>query len=130
MSPGYEWNKWGDYLNNLQNKYGKNIIIIGPVNKNEYSKKIKNSLCVLSGTFYETFGCVFAESYFLGTPVIADYRSGAVKEIINNDYIVNYDNTDEIIKKILELQNNETEITLNDKFLLNFNLAKWIKKFN
>ena len=100
MSPGYEWNKWTDYLANLKNKYKDNIIVIGPVNKNEYSKYIKKSLCVFSGTFYETFGCVFAESYYLGIPVIADYRSGAVKEIIDNNYIVNYDDEEIVIKKI------------------------------
>jgi hypothetical protein len=131
MSPGYEWQKWQEYLINLKNKYGNNINIIGPVNKNEYGEKIKNSLCVLSGTFYETFGCVFAESYFLEIPVIADYRSGAVKEIIDNDYITNYDNIDETITKILKLHNiDKLKITLNNKFLLNFNLSKWLKKLN
>lgn len=132
MSPGYELDKWADYLTNLKNKYKDNIIIVGSTNKNEYSKNIKKSLCVLTGIFYETFGCVFAESYYLGTPVICDRRSGAVKEIIDNNYIVNYDNVDETIKKILELKNNRDniKINLNDKFLLEHNFSKWLKKIN
>ena len=77
------------------NKYSDNIIIHGPVNKEQYTKIIKESLVVLTTTFQETYGCVFAESYYLGTPVIADYRSGGVKEIIDNNYIVNFDNKKE-----------------------------------
>ena len=132
MTPGYEWAKWQDYLLKLKNQYGENIIIVGPVDKLNYAKNIKESLCVFSGTFYETFGCVFAESYYLETPVIADNRSGAVKEIIDNNYIMNYDNYDNVIEKILYLKNNrdEIKITLDEKFMLKYNLPKWIKYLN
>jgi len=34
--------------------------------------------------FYETFGCICAESYYLGVPVLADINSGGgVLEILN-----------------------------------------------
>ena len=128
MTPGYDWNKFTEYANELKNKYGDDIIIHGPVNKDQYSKIIKESMCVLTTTFAETFGCVFAESYYLDTPVIADYRSGAVKEIIDNNYIVNFDNKQETADKILYLKNNRDNINvkLDDKFMLDYNINKWL----
>jgi glycosyltransferase involved in cell wall biosynthesis len=128
LSPGYDWDNWTSYVNELKDKYGEDVIIHGPVNKEEYSKIVKSSLLVLSTTFEETFGCVFAESYYLGTPVIADYRSGAVKEIIDNNYIVNFDDKKETLKKIMEIKNNREniKINLNNKFMLKENLNMWI----
>jgi glycosyltransferase involved in cell wall biosynthesis len=127
LSPGYDWSNYTTYVNELKNKYGDGIIIHGPVNKERYSKIVKESLLVLTGTFQETFGCVFAESYYLGTPVLADYRSGAVKEIIDNNYIVNFDDKDAIFKKIIEIKNNRDNICvcLNSKFMLDENLNMW-----
>ena len=129
LSPGYDWKKFKKYSEELKIKYSDNIIIHGPVNKQEYSKIIKESLVILSTTFQETFGCVFAESYYLGTPVIADYKSGAVKEIIDNNYIVNYDNLKEVYDKILFIKNNRDNLNvlLDKKFMLDYNLNLWIK---
>jgi glycosyltransferase involved in cell wall biosynthesis len=126
LSPGYDWDNFKNYAKELKDQYGDDIIIHGPVNKDQYCKIIKESLCVLTTTFAETFGCVFAESYYLGTPVIADYRSGAVKEIIDNDYIVNFDNKQETVDKILYIKNNIYNVKLNDNFMLEYNIHKWI----
>lgn len=128
MTPGYDWHKYQQYAEELKNKYLDNIIIHGPVNKDEYCKIIKESLVVLTTTFKETFGCVFAESYYLGTPVIADYRSGAVKEIIDNNHIVNFDNKKETVDLIMHIKNNRESIhvTLDDKFMLNHNINLWL----
>jgi hypothetical protein len=129
LSPGYDWNNFKDYADNLKTKYKDDVIIHGPVNKEEYSKIIKESMVVLTTTFRETFGCVFAESYYLETPVIADYRSGAVKEIIDNNYIVNFDNKQETVNKILYLKQNRDniKIKLDDKFMLDYNIHLWNK---
>jgi glycosyltransferase involved in cell wall biosynthesis len=74
----------------------------------------------------------FAESYYLGTPVIADYRSGAVKEIIDNNYIVNYDNDEETFNKILFIKNNRDNIhvSLGEKFKLEYNINLWYDIIN
>jgi glycosyltransferase involved in cell wall biosynthesis len=97
--------------------------------KYDYAILVRSSLCVLTTTYQETFGCVFSESYYLGTPVIADIRSGAVKEIIDNNYIVNYDNPSEIYSKIKKLQiiRNNLIIELEEKFLFENNFKKWLK---
>jgi len=127
LSPGYDWNNWNSYANDLKQKYGKDVIIHGPVDKLKYSRIIKESLVVLSTIFEETFGCVFAESYYLGTPVIADHRSGAIREIIDNNFIVNFDNKEETFNKIMEVKNNRnnTNVRLNEKFGLEENLKLW-----
>jgi glycosyltransferase involved in cell wall biosynthesis len=127
LSPGYDWDKFKNYADELKNKYGDYIIIHGPVNKEQYSKIIKESMVVLTTTFQETFGCVFAESYYLGTPVIADYRSGAVKEIIDNNYIVNFNDKNETIEKILYIKNNRDKLSvkLDNKFMFEYNINLW-----
>jgi glycosyltransferase involved in cell wall biosynthesis len=127
LSPGYDWKNWSDYCSFLKNKYGTSIIIHGPVNKEMYSRIIKESLVVLSSTFQETFGCVFEESYYLGTPVIADCHSGAVKEIIDNNYIVDYSNKQSIYEKIKYIKENRDDIHvfLDDKFGLGPNILLW-----
>ena len=86
LSPGYDNNTIQKFAPLLQEKFRENVIIHASKNKNDYCEIIKSSLCVLSSRFPETFGCVFAESYYLGTPVIADSESGAVREIIDNNY--------------------------------------------
>jgi hypothetical protein len=128
LSPGYDWTNFTEYTNYLKDKYNDSIIIHGPVNKEEYSKIIRESMVVLTTTFKETFGCVFAETYYLGTPVIADYRSGAVKEIIDNNYIVNFDNKEETLNKILNVKNNRDDIKveLDNKFMFDYNINLWI----
>lgn len=132
LSPGYD----NQYVNHMtpiiKDKFKDNVIILGPQNKEEYSKIIKSSLCTLTTTFAETFGCVFAESYYLGTPVIADYRSGAVKEIIDNNFIVNMDHPQTVYEKILYLEKNRDNlnIKLDDKFMLDYNIELWNNLFS
>jgi glycosyltransferase involved in cell wall biosynthesis len=129
LSPGYD----KDYTNTMTpqiiDKFKDNVIIHGPKSKDEYCDIIKSSLCVISTKFKETFGCVFAESYYLATPVIADHKSGAVKEIIDNNFIVNIDNKEEVLQKILFIQENRDNlnIKLDDKFMLEYNLNLWKK---
>jgi len=127
LSPGYDWHNYSNYANELKRKYGDDIIIHGPVNKERYARIVKESLLVLTTTFQETFGCIFAESYYLGTPVLADYRSGAVNEIIDNNHIVNFDDKYATFKKIIEIKNNRDNscVCLHSKFMLEENLNMW-----
>lgn len=125
MSPGYEYKNFTNYELFLKNKYPNNIIIYGPVDKLHYCKIIENSGCVLAPSFPETFGCVFAECYYLGTPVICDVKSGAVKEIIGTENVVNYNNVCEVYNKIIKrIAANET-IILDEKFMFEYNFNLW-----
>ena len=129
LSPGYDLHNYIEYKKYLIKKYPNNLIILGKLNKYDYANIIKSSLCVLSTSFSETFGCVFSESYYLGTHVIADFRSGALKEIIDNNFIINYDNPNQVYLKIKYLQKNHAtlNIKLDEKFLLDTNLKIWLE---
>jgi hypothetical protein len=127
MSPGYEYEKYKDYVVYLKDKFKDNIIIYGPVKKKIYYEIIQNCGCVLAPSFPETFGCVFSESYFVGTPVVCDIKSGAVKEIIGSENVVNYKNKDEVYNKIVTRIESNEKIELENKFLLDYNLNIWKK---
>ena len=124
LCPSYSSNNV-EMMGRIQNN--KNIIFIGNVKKNTYCEIIQNALCVLSPSFLETFGCVFAESYYLGTPVIADINTGAIKEIIDNNFIVDYNNKKEVLDKITDLQNNIYDVILDEKFLDINIIKKWLE---
>lgn len=127
MHPGYGMERFNDYKIYLLDKFPNNIIIKDSLSKDKYGEIIKESLCVLSSRFNETFGCIFAESYYLGTPVIASNESGAVKEIIDNNFIVDYNNKEQIYNMISELsfKRDYINIKLEDKFLFKENFNKW-----
>lgn len=129
MNPGYCMENYVHLKEELQQRFPNNIIIHEPLSKKRYSEVIKSALCVLSSKFNETYGCVFAESYYLGTPVIADIRSGAVKEIIDNNFIVNFDDPKEVFSKInyLVSTRDKKKIFLSKKFSLNYVFPIWAK---
>lgn len=127
MCPGYGHDRFKDYEKTIKNEFGTRVIILGSLNKKEFARVISGAICVLTTTFPETFGCTFAESYYLGTPVLADYRSGATKEIIDNKYIINFNNPSEFIQKIFELKTSRPKVKLDDKFKLEYNLNLWKK---
>ena len=127
LSPGYDYANWEEYRTQLVSEFKDRIIIHKPLEKDKYCQLLKSSLCVLSPPFFETFGCVFAESYYLGTPVIADICSGAIKEIIDNEFIVDYNSPNLVLNKIKILQSTREElnISLDPKFLVKENLLLW-----
>ena len=128
MSPGYDYPAWGKYSEEIVNEFKEKVVILGPQDKKSYCNVNKTSLCVLSAPFFETFGCIFAESYYLGTPVIADIHCGATKEIIEDEhFIVDYNNPDSVIARIEELQTtrDSTTFKLDEKFLVEENMLKW-----
>ena len=85
--------------------------------KNEYCKLLQSCLCVMTTSSPETFGCVYAEAFHLGVPVILDnsVESGSL-EIVPPEQTCNFNNTDEFIKKIEEYRNNRPVVSLSDKF--------------
>jgi hypothetical protein len=125
MEHGFDTNK--KYENIMQTKFGKNVEILGPQNKEKYAEIIKSSLCLLVSTFPETFGCVFTESQYLGTPVIADYRSGAVADHLDKDFVMNYDDPESVYLKLewLRKERMTMNVQLDEKFMFKPNFEKW-----
>ena len=64
----------------------------------------------------------------MGVPVIADCRSGAVSEIIDNEYVIDYFKPWDVLEKIKKLQTirDSIDICLDKKFLLDENINKWV----
>ena len=124
MSPGYEYNNYTDLKNYIENNFKNNITILGPTKKEDYCKIIQESICVFAPPFPETFGCVFSETYYLGTHVIADIRSGAVVEIIGNNNITDYSDYNKTYEKLLEIINRNDNVELDSKFIFDINTWK------
>jgi len=125
MEHGFDTNK--KYENIMHTKFGKNVEILGPQNKEKYAEIIKSSLCLLVSTFPETFGCVFTESHYLGTPVIADHRSGAVADHLDKDFVMNYDDPESVYLKLewLRKERMTMNVQLDEKFTFKPNFEKW-----
>ena len=115
------------------------INVLGNIkNKSEYCKLVQSCLCVLTTSYQETFGCIFAEAMHLGVPVIGDnsIRAG-FQEIIPREYLCNFRDTQEVIRKINILKelrqnhnnehNNEHKlnITLDSKFYSDQIIENW-----
>jgi hypothetical protein len=104
------------------------IILLNTItNKDEYCSIIESSLCTISSDFNETFGCVFAESYYLNTPVIATNKINGMHEFINNEHTCNIDNYDSFEKKLLEFYNNRPYVSLKSSLIDKEGLEFWIK---
>lgn len=126
LSPTYSWDK--DILPSIQQRFRHRVVIHGPLRKKEYSSMIRRSLCVLTAPYFETFGCVFAESYYLGTPVIADPSSGAVKEIVRHEDVISLKDHDAYLQKVREFQGNKKpKISLREEFLSHSVHRKWME---
>ena len=97
-------------------------------NKEEYCKIMKSCLCVLSTSYPETFGCVFAEALHLGVPVICDKSvESGTHEIIQEEHCCNFNNPIEVIKIIEEFYEARPVVKLNEKFYEKNIINEWIK---
>ena len=111
------------------------INVLGNIkNKAEYCKLLQSCLCVLTTSYQETFGCVFAEALHLGVPVIGDnsLRTG-FQEIIPDKYLCNFRDTQEVISKINALKERKRrqeqkdihEVSLDSKFYSKHIIEEW-----
>ena len=100
-------------------------------NKKEYSKIVQESLCVISASFRETFGCVYSEALHLGTPVIGDISlSSAIPEIVDKEYLCNFNNINSVIELIEKIKNNRKNVYLKDCFYEKETIKKWMEILN
>jgi len=110
----------------------KFIKIIGNIkNKKEYCELLQSCLCVLTTSYPETFGCVFAEALHLGVPVIGDNSiDSGFLEIIQKDHICNFNNVNDVISKIEEFRMNRPTVCLDNKFYSEFIITDLINLIN
>jgi len=129
------------YLNVLSPSYGK-INLPSLINKpyirlhdvvrdkKIYSSLIQSSLCVVSTEFPETFGCTFAESYYLKTPVIATNLINGMHEFINNEYTCDLKSYEQFEKLLLSFYYNRPKVSLSENFLETKVLDCWENLIN
>jgi GR25 family glycosyltransferase involved in LPS biosynthesis len=117
MTPGYETREFKNILPDITTKFGDNVVIHGKCTKEKYSEIITKSICMFAPNFNETFGCVFAEAYYLGTNVIFDVDSGAVNEIVSSYYQCNYTDIQTVYNKLQEISIDDQNVLLNSKFM-------------
>lgn len=117
LSPGY--------ADNNQIDLPDNTTIVGRMDKEKYSELIMKSLCVIMPKFNESCGVVAIESNYLGTPVICDHKSGAVPEIINSNFAINYE--DEMFETVEKIRNSQKTCSsiVDERFNLERNVKKW-----
>jgi hypothetical protein len=96
--------------------------------KKEYCRLLQSCLCVMSTSSPETFGCVYAEAFHLGVPVILDNSidSGSL-EIVPKEQTCDFNKSDEFIKKIEEYRTNRPKVSLLDKFYETAIIEDWHK---
>jgi glycosyltransferase involved in cell wall biosynthesis len=105
MNPGYDnMERYKGLLADMKRKYGSRVEVLGPQSRAEFSRVVAGSLCTMTARFSETFGCVFAESLALGTPVVADVCSGAVREFAGEEAIVDYGNPAAVLARVVALR--------------------------
>lgn len=92
---------------------------------------VKKALAVFYPTQWdETFGMIGSEANALGTPV-ASYKRGALKEVLTDSQLVERDDEDGIIKKILDWnQDGKPGIEGKEDFKLSSVLIQWLKLLN
>jgi hypothetical protein len=108
------------------------INIIGTItNKKEYCELIQKSLCVITTSYPETFGCVFAEALHLGVPVLGDNQMFAgFHEFVQPDHMVNFNHMNEVIGLIERFRNNRPEVRLKENFYEEAILNNWHNLFS
>lgn len=92
------------------------IEIIGCIqDKSEYCRLMQSCLCVLTTSYPETFGCVFAEALHLGVPVIADTSvSAGYVEFVSSHHQCNFNHPDQVISLIEQFRANKPDVSLSE----------------
>ena len=84
-----------------------NTKIFSVLASNDIIKLVKNALCYIQLSNFESFGIMVIEAMYLGTPVIINNAPGLLEISKGNSIICNNNDTDDIILKIESLENDE-----------------------
>ncbi len=100
------------YLDSLINKYKLRKSVIITNHFVDVKKELLNSSLLLMTSKFESFGNVLVEAKICGVPAIAFDVPNGPSEIIENEedgYLINDGNTEEMLKRVLQLINNESK---------------------
>lgn len=128
MHPGYGLKDLKSQLNYINTVLPSHSNILGKKGKSEYAFEIKQAFATIAPDFRETFGCVFAESIYLGTPVIYDKKNEPLKDITGDIGICDYNSIETVFRAINFLRYEFNGIvSLDKKYLLENNIELWKK---
>jgi glycosyltransferase involved in cell wall biosynthesis len=126
MNPGYDnMDRYKGLIADIKRKYRDRVEILGPQSRADFSRIVAGSLCTMSARFSETFGCIFAESLALGTPVVADVHSGAVREYAGDESIVDYGSPETVLARLRALRSNRVCAGLPAEYRVEPVIQQW-----
>ncbi len=126
MNPGYDnMERYKGLVAGIKRKYRDRVEILGPRSRADFSRIVAGSLCTISARFSETFGCIFAESLALGTPVVADVHSGAVREYAGEESIVDYSAPETVLARLVGLRSDRVCARLPAEYHVEPVMQQW-----
>jgi glycosyltransferase involved in cell wall biosynthesis len=126
MNPGYDnAARYEPLLADVRDRYDARVEVLGPKSRAEFSRVVAGSLCTISARFSETFGCIFAESLALGTPVLADTSSGAVCEYAGEESIVDYGQPATVLERLRSLREARVCRALPESYSVDAVMQAW-----
>jgi len=114
-------------------KIGDRVTFLGRLSRKETLEEIAKSDLFILNSSYEGLPHVVIESFNCKVPVIASKVGGTPEIVVDNEsgYLFEYNNVDEIVKKILKIKNNQEEtkklVNNSQNILQNFRLEKMVK---
>lgn len=96
-------------LNDVSDKYSKDIIITGFVDDEDLPQIYENSKMFVFPSLYEGFGIPVIEAMYMGAPVICANTSSLPEVVNGNGLLFNNNDKDDLKDKILSLEKMSTE---------------------
>jgi glycosyltransferase involved in cell wall biosynthesis len=121
-SPGY-----ADTGNGPNGHASENVVHLGSLSHAEVMDEVRTSLCVFypADRVPETFGCVFAESHAVGTPVLA-HPFGAACELLDGDELVDARDLPRIVDRVRAWrEGGRPHVSCNDEMRLSSVAESW-----
>jgi glycosyltransferase involved in cell wall biosynthesis len=104
-----------------------NVTYLGRLAQPDALEQVRSALCVFypANRVPESFGCVFAESHAVGTPVLA-HPFGAACELLSRDELVDAEDIEAIVQRIRSWRNGlRPVVSTNDQVRLSTVAAAW-----
>jgi glycosyltransferase involved in cell wall biosynthesis len=125
MHPGYGIQKYNHQLEYIHHKLPHHSVVLGKLSKPLYAQHIKKALATIAPDFKETFGCVFAESLYLGTPVIYHNNNEALKQLVGPVGMCDYYSIGSVIDTINSFRQNPRTCELSKEYLYDHCILLW-----
>jgi len=108
-------------------RVAENVTFLGNLSRAGVMEELRSALCIFypANRVPETFGCVFAESHAVGTPVLA-HPFGAARELLGHDELVDACNVTEVVKRVRSWREGARPVVSgNDKMRLSSVAGAW-----